>query len=181
MRLSRVIGAAAGAALLGGLIAIVALVHSKGAVASGLPFPVEGLPVSEDLAAQGVLWHGNDLGAGERVLLVVGGAFPTRQEAEHANAGIAMGDVHGYYVASMDQFEGLRQRLSTDADYVLVSAFRTERGAADFMRVAMANDAPTLLTPRLINRGYEYVGLGQEQHPDGSGPLIGPLQGVSTP
>ena len=174
------------------------IVASVGAVSAGIlsstlghaglidsaPLPpsmTEGLAVNEELAREGVLWHGNDLGTGERVLLVVGGAFQTRQAAEEANATIGFGDVQGYYVAATDQFEGLRRELGPNAaDFVLVSAFRTERGAADFLYVARANDAPAALTPRLINRGYEYVGLGQEQHPDGSGPLIGPLPGVST-
>lgn len=182
MKSARLIVAAVAAALMGALVATVALAGSKSTTFVGLPKSVEGLPISEELAEQGVLWHGNDLGAGERVLLVVGGAFTTRQAAEDANATIAFGDLQGYYVASTDQFEGLREHLgSKDSDFVLVSAFRTDRGAADFMEVARANGAPATLTPRLINRGYEYVGLGQEQHPDGSGPLIGPLAGVSTP
>lgn len=177
-----VLGAAIGAAVMGAVVASVALAESRGAIHAGFPRSVEGLPISEELAEQGVLWHGNDLGAGERVLLVVGGAFPTRQAAEEANATITLGDLQGYYVASTDQFEGLREQLpSKDSDFVLVSAFRTQRGAADFMEVTRVNGAPATLTPRLINRGYEYVGLGQEQHPDGSGPLIGPLAGVSTP
>jgi hypothetical protein len=176
------IGAAIVAALTGGVLTTIALADARSDV---VPLPrsmTEGLAVSQALASQGVLWHGNDFGAGERVLLVVGGAFPTREEAEKANATIGIGDVHGYYVASIDQFEGLREELGReDAEFVLVSAFRTMRGAAGFMAVALANDAPALLTPRLFNRGYEYVGLGQEQHPDGSGPLIGPLSGESTP
>lgn len=183
MKPVRVIGAACVAAVTGGVLATVALATSGGDVAEPLPSSMtEGLAVSEELADQGVLWHGNDLGSGERVLLVVGGAFPTREAAEEANETIGIGDVHGYYVASIDQFQGLREELGNeDAAFVLVSAFRTARGAADFIAVALANDAPALLTPRLLNRGYEYVGLGQEQHPDGSGPLIGPLPGASTP
>lgn len=183
MKLIRVIGATIGAAVTGTLLATIAVAHQGGGLVTPLPASVtDGLAVSEELASQGVLWHGNDLGAGERVLLVVGGAFPTRQAAEDANATIGFGDLHGYYVASIDQFEGLHEELGKDdAEFVLVSAFRTGRGASDFMAVAHANDAPALLTPRLINRGYDYVGLGQEQHPDGSGPLIGPLAGVSTP
>jgi hypothetical protein len=65
-------------------------------------------------------------------------------------------------------------------EYVLVTAFRTEAGARDFLDLADAAEQPALLTPRMENRGTVYVGLGQEAHPDGSGPLIGPLPGVST-
>jgi hypothetical protein len=137
---------------------------------------------SEELAREGVRWHGNDLGIGEHVLLVVGGAFDSRAVAEQENRRIAFGDVHGYYVAATDQFVGLRDVLGTAAaDHVLVTAFRTAEGAADFLGLARAVDAPALLTPRLQNLGFEYVGLGQEPHPDGSGPLIGPLPGVSAP
>lgn len=173
MKPARLIAVAAGATfLVGAVVATVALARSA---------REESQPVSEALAGEGVVWHGNDLGAGERVILVVGGAFQTRKSAEEANSSITLGDLHGYYVASVDQFVGLREQLDAkDAEFVLVSAFRTDAGARDFMMLAEANDAPAALTPRLVNRGYEYVGLGQEQHPDGSGPLIGPLPGVST-
>ena len=137
---------------------------------------------SPGLAAQGVVWHGNDLGAGERILLVVGGAFTTREEAERAARRTVFGDLQGYYVAATDQFVGLRDDLgAAAADYVLATAFRTEEGAVQFLELARAVDAPALLTPRLENLGFEYVGLGQEPAPDGSGPLVGPLPGVSTP
>ena len=169
------------AAAIGFLLSVAALAGSHHGDVPELPVSAAGLPISAELAAQGVLWHGNDLGAGEKVLLVLGGAFATRQEAERANATIGFGDLQGYYVAATGQFEGLRDHIAgKDEDFVLVTAFRTARGAADFIAVARANDAPAVLTPRLLNRGYEYVGLGQEPHPDGSGPLIGPLEGVST-
>jgi hypothetical protein len=179
---TRSIGTAISAALLGGLITTVALADPSSIRGSSLPGWAQGLPLNEELAGQGVVWHGNDLGAGENVVLVVGGKFPTRQAAEEANSTIGIGDLAGYYVASIDQFEGLRAHLGDDgSEFVLVSAFRTEQGASDFLEVVRASDGPALLTPRLLNRGYEYVGLGQEQHPNGKGPLIGPLAGVSTP
>ena len=169
------------AAAIGGLLSTVAFAGSHHIDIPALPASAARLPISPELAAQGVLWHGDDLGAGEKVLLVLGGAFATREEAEEANTTIGLGDLQGYYVAATDQFEGLRDHLGGKGlDFVLVSAFRTMRGATDYMAVARANDAPAVLTPRLLNYGHEYVGLGQEPHPDGSGPLIGPLEGVST-
>ena len=181
MKRVRVIATVLAAAAMGAFLSTVAIARGQDPEIPQLPAWSAGLPISQELAAQGVLWHGNDLGAGERVLLVIGGAFATRQEAEAANATIGLGDVQGYYVAATDQFEGLRDHIgSEESDFVLVSAFRTAEGAADYIAVARANDAPAVLTPRLINRGYEYVGLGQEPHPNGKGPLIGPLAGVST-
>lgn len=158
----------------GGGMAAVALADDE-----AMP-PVAG-PTNPHLARQGVVWHGNDLGRDERVLLVLGGSFPTQEAAEGANRGIAFGDLQGYYVARTDQFVGLREHLGSLAqDYVLVTAFRTGAGAREFLTLAEAAGAPATLTPRLRNRGDTYVGLGQEAHPNGSGPLIGELPGVST-
>ena len=161
----------AGAAA-GGLVAV--------AAATDDPLPPVGGPTNPELAAKGVVWHGNDLGEGERILLVIGGSFPTREAAEAANGGLPIGDIQGYYVARTDQFEGLQEYLGPLAqEFVLTTAFRTGEGAGEFLELAAAAGLPAELTPRLRNRGYEYVGLGQEPHPDGSGPLIGPLPGVS--
>jgi hypothetical protein len=122
-----------------------------------------------------------DKGSGERLLLVVGGAFPTEQAAESANAEISMGDLQGFYVARTDQFVGLREVLGEVSDeYVLVSAFRTGRGARDFLDLAQVSGAPAFITPRLQNLGWEYVALGQEADPDGSGPLTDPVPGLTT-
>ena len=121
-----------------------------------------------------------DRGAGERLVLVVGGAFPTREEAEAARDRIRIGELQGFYVARTAQFVGLDEFLGTDAEYVLVSAFRTLPGARGFLALASAAGAPAVLTPRLENLGFEYVGLGQEAAPDGNGPLTRPLPGVST-
>ncbi len=166
-----------------GLGLLVAAAGGLAAVAAAdggqLP-PVNG-PTNPNLARQGVLWHGNDLGRDERILLILGGTFPTHEAAEQANQGIAFGDLQGYYVARTDQFVGLREHLGSLAqDYVLVTAFRTGAGARAFLDLASAAGAPASLTPRLQNRGDTYVGLGQEAHPNGSGPLIGELPGVST-
>ncbi|MGH2692966.1 MAG: hypothetical protein ACRDHM_10770 [Actinomycetota bacterium] len=164
-----------------GLIAATAGGVAAVAGAGDEPLPPVGGPTNQEMASQGVLWHGKDLGEGERILLVIGGSFPTAASAEQANETITFGDLQGYYVARTDQFDGLRDFMGEAADeYVLVTAFRTQTGANEFLELAEAAEAPALLTPRLGNKGPEYVGLGQEAHPDGSGPLIGPLPGVST-
>jgi hypothetical protein len=123
-----------------------------------------------------------DHGAGEHLLLVVGGTFPTLQAADAANDRMTMGDVQGYYVAKVDQFVGLDRSLGVPGDhFVLVSAFRTTTGAQEFLDLAQAAGAPALITPRLQNRGDRYVGLGQEADPDGSGPLTHPIPGLTVP
>jgi hypothetical protein len=122
-----------------------------------------------------------DRGAGERLLLVVGGAFPTREAAEQANARISLGDLQGFYVARTDQFVGLDRVLGgATNEYVLVSAFRTGNGARDFVDLVRTAGASAFVTPRLQNLGFEYVGLGQEAAPDGSGPLTEPIPGLTT-
>jgi hypothetical protein len=122
-----------------------------------------------------------DRGAGERLLLVVGGSFATRDEAERANQAIRIGDLQGFYVAATDQFVGLDRVLGeADAEFVLVSAFRTGRGAMDFLDLVRSVGAAGFITPRLQNLGFEYVGLGQEADPDGSGPLTEPIPGLTT-
>jgi hypothetical protein len=122
-----------------------------------------------------------DMGKGERLVLVVGGAFATREEAEEANEGIAIGDVQGFYVAATAQFPGLDETLGQEeAKYALVSAFRTARGAREFLDLVQTAGYPAVVTPRLENLGWEYVGLGQEAAPDGSGPVTEPIPGVTT-
>jgi hypothetical protein len=122
-----------------------------------------------------------DRGVSERLLLVVGGTFVTREEAVAANAEVSFGGLQGFYVAETDQFVGLREVLGeTGNDYVLVSAFRTSQGAREFLDLAEVVGAPAFLTPRLENLGWEYVGLGQEPDPDGSGPLTEPIPGLTT-
>jgi hypothetical protein len=121
-----------------------------------------------------------DRGAGEYLVLAVGGSFPSQEAATEANAGISFGDLQGYYVARRDQFEGIDEYLgSVRGEWVLVSAFRTEEGAADFAELAKAAGAPSLVTGRVLNRGDRFVGLGQEAAPDGSGPQRGPISGVT--
>lgn len=122
-----------------------------------------------------------DMGIGERILLVVGGVFSDEQEARAANRAITIGELQGFYVARVGQFVGLDGILDTTPDdHVLVSAFRTEEGAEEFLAIVRAAGADGFITERLENLGPEYVGLGQEAAPDGTGPLRGPVPGVTT-
>lgn len=58
---------------------------------------------------------------------------------------------------------------------LLLSAFRTKRGAEEFAELARDRGA-TVVVVRARKLGGPYVGLGQESHPDGvSGPLLEPL------
>jgi hypothetical protein len=118
-----------------------------------------------------------DTGAGERLILVIGGIYPTRAEAEAANASIAFGDLQGYYVVPVGQFQGFRAGVGSAGDFALVSAFRTQEGADDFVALARSFGATAFVFPeRVVSLGGAYAGLGQEAAPDGSGPLIGPLE-----
>jgi hypothetical protein len=65
-----------------------------------------------------------DNGAGELLIAVVGGVFPSRQEAEAANETLVFGDLQGYYVVPVAQFQGFRQQVGEPGDFALVSAFR---------------------------------------------------------
>ena len=117
-----------------------------------------------------------DTGAGELLIAVVGGVFPSRQEAEAANAALAFGDLQGYYVVPVAQFQGFRQQVGEPGDFALVTTFRTEQGAESFVELAatFGNEA-TILPERVRSLGGLYAGLGQEANPDGTGPLLGPV------
>lgn len=115
-----------------------------------------------------------DLGVGEELFLVVGGVFSKRADA--VSAARPFGELQGYYVAPVAQFQGLAEHLgAARSDHVLVSAFRTEAGAREFIELATAAGEAALLTPLMANRGDVYVGLGQESAPNGEGPLQQPL------
>lgn len=117
-----------------------------------------------------------DTGPGEQLLVVLGGLYPTRAEAESANAGMAFGDLQGYYVVPVAQFQGFRDQVGAPGDFALVTVFRTDAGAREFLAMADAFDVPaTLLPTRVRSLGGMYAGLGQEAAPDGSGPLLGPV------
>lgn len=117
-----------------------------------------------------------DTGAGEMLLVVLGGAYETREEAEAANATLVFGDMAGYYVVPLAQFQGFREQIGNPGEYALVSAFRTERRAQEFIDLATTYGYPAaLLGARVRSLGGLYAGLGQEEDPDGSGPLLHPV------
>lgn len=161
--------------------------HRKMVVAVGL---VLGLAATTVLAAVGLTApepqpYGppigptmpRDAGAGELLLVVVGGVYPTRAEAEAANEQMVFGDVQGYYVVPVAQFQGFQQQVGEPGDFALVSVFRTEEGAREFAELAASFGHPaTILPERVRSLGGLYAGLGQEAHPDGSGPLLGPIE-----
>ena len=118
-----------------------------------------------------------DTGAGERLVLVVGGVYASRADAEAANAEMVFGDVQGYYVVPVAQFQGFREGVGAPGEFALVSAFRTDEGASEFVEMARAFGAPAVIYPeRVVSLGGMYAGLGQERAPDGSGPLLGPIE-----
>jgi hypothetical protein len=117
-----------------------------------------------------------DTGAGELLLVVLGGVYPTRAEADRAAEEMMFGDVQGYYVAPVGQFQGFEQQAGLPGDFALVSAFRTQEGAASFVEFAgLFGNPATILPERVRSLGGVYAGLGQEANPDGSGPLTGPI------
>lgn len=111
-----------------------------------------------------------DIGTGERVLLVVAGEHATRAQAEAASDRIVLGDLRGFVVAASSDFEGV-----TPGRFLVVSAFRTVRGAAEFEALVQTAGYGPLRRIIAIYRGSAWIGLGQEANPDGSGPLTGPL------
>jgi hypothetical protein len=117
-----------------------------------------------------------DTGAGEQLILVVGGVYATRADAEAANADMVFGDVQGYYVVPVAQFQGFKEEVGSAGDFALVSAFRTQEGADAFRELASTFGYPAIEYPdRVVSLGGVYAGLGQEASPDGSGPLLGPV------
>jgi hypothetical protein len=118
-----------------------------------------------------------DTGAGEMLVLVLGGVYPTRAEAETANSEMTFGDVAGYYVVPVAQFQGFREQVGAPGDFALVSAFRTDQGAQEFTEFAQSLGYPaTILGNRVHSLGGQYAGLGQEANPNGRGPLTGPIE-----
>jgi hypothetical protein len=117
-----------------------------------------------------------DSGASELLLVVSGGVYATRADAQAANRSMPFGDLQGYYVVPAAQFQGFQQEVGEPGDYALVSAFRTDEGAREFADMAASFGYPaTILPDRVRSLGGEYAGLGQEANPDGSGPLLGPI------
>lgn len=117
-----------------------------------------------------------DTGAGELLVVVLGGVYATRADADAANAAMTFGDLAGYYVVPVAQFQGFREQLGSPGDFALASVFRTDQGAQEFADFAQSLGYPaTILANRVLSLGGLYAGLGQEANPDGSGPLTGPI------
>ena len=151
---------------------VASLIGIQAAVGASPPTPVQGPPAAEDASVPTLA---PDLGVGERLLLVVEGLYPTREEAEAAEAAFHFGEVQGFYVAQVANFDGLRQALPGQGGWALLSAFRTREGAEQFAELAEAAGADVVITPRMTGLGGTYAGLGQEPAPDGSGPLLQPV------
>lgn len=127
-------------------------------------------------------------GVGETVIIVVGDAFASHSEAAAAADEPLFGDVQGFYVDVSDNYRLLdicrgsepRPPLLADSallsgQWLLLTAFRTTAGAAEFVEQLQATqfaEAEVYLVEKL---GGPDVGLGQEPHPDGGGPLLSPL------
>ena len=150
------------AALAGGGLAV-------GHLAAASPEP--GSSAAPAVADGAVPRMAQDVGTGEQLLLVIGGAYATRAEADAANAAMSFGDVQGYYVVPFGQFRGLAQYVPTGGKWILASAFRTSEGANAFLELARAVGAPATVTPRVVSLGGAFAGLGQEPDPNGQGPL----------
>jgi len=117
-----------------------------------------------------------DTGASERLLVVLGDIYPTRADAEAANDQMPFGDLAGYYVVPVAQFQGFKEQVGTPGDFALVSVFRTELGAQEFVTFAQSLGYPaTILPDRVRSLGGLYAGLGQEADPNGFGPLTHPI------
>lgn len=115
----------------------------------------------------------DQIGTGENLIFVVGGEYPTLLEAQMATERFSFGEVEGFYILQSALLEG-----ELPGRYLLASAFRTDLGATEFEELAAAAGATTRrITARYT--GTEFVGLGQEPHPDGSGPLTAPLTGFT--
>jgi hypothetical protein len=157
-------------AIVAGLVVgVIASAGVMAAAAGRAPLRGHGRPIRPALAP--------DSGAGELLIAVVGGVFPSREEAEQANETLVFGDLQGYYVVPVAQFQGFRQEVGEPGDFALVSAFRTEEGALAFAELAASfGNAATILPERVRSLGGLYTGLGQEANPDGTGPLLGPVE-----
>jgi hypothetical protein len=119
-----------------------------------------------------------DTGAGEMLVVVLGGVHATRAEAEAAAESMPFGDLQGYYVVPLAQFQGFREQLGDPGEHALVSVFRTQEGAQEFADFAQALGYPADILPdRVRSLGGLYAGLGQEAAPDGGGPLTRPIPG----
>ncbi len=170
--MKRLVAVAIGLAL--GALTLVASLELAGRASVGAaPTALKGVPQS---MGAGEPSQPKDAGTGEELLLVVGGVYPTRQDALAANASISFGDLQGYYVVPASQFAGLPEQLQATGAWALVSAFRTEEGAQEFAQLSESFGVPAFTVPnRVRSLGGVYAGLGQEEDPNGQGPLNHPI------
>ena len=159
-------------AVVSAVVGVASLIGVQAVVSASPPKPVQRPPAAEDASVPTLA---PDLGVGERLLLVVEGVYPTREEAEAADANFHFGEVQGFYAAQVANFDGLRQSFPGQGGWALLSAFRTREGAEQFAQLAEAAGATVVITPRVTGLGGTYAGLGQEPAPDGSGPLLQPV------
>lgn len=156
------------------MLAVVALL----VLLAGGTFAIAARPNEVPPPSPGAPAMAPDTGAGELLVVVVGGVHPTRTEAQAAADAMPVGDLQGYYVVPVAQFQGFREQLGAPGDFALVSVFRTQEGAQEFASFAHAFGYPAEVLPsRVRSLGGLYAGLGQEAAPDGSGPLTGPIPG----
>lgn len=167
----RIIAAIAGIGI--GVVASVVVMAVSGRTSEGF------LAGPEALTDPSVPRQPLDVGKGEELLLVVGGVYATRQEAVEANGSLSFGDLQGYYVVPVAQFRKFGEQLDAlgrPGDFALVSAFRTPEGAQEFVLLAETFGAPATIVGPVVSLGGAFAGLGQEAHPNGQGPLSGPLE-----
>lgn len=77
--------------------------------------------------------------------------------------------------AALEQRKRRSSALGPPASYAVLTGFRTKKGATSFIDLASAVGLDGLQTYRVKKAGSAFIGLGQEAHPSGSGPLLGPL------
>lgn len=164
-------------AVIAGSLGLASLAGVQAAVGAAAPEPVPAPTAVADASAPSMP---RDLGVGERLLLVVEGVYPTKADAEAANAEFDFGEVQGFYTTQVGNFDGLKENFPGKGGWALVSAFRTQEGAQEFGDLAEVAGAKVVITPRVTSLGGTFVGLGQESAPDGSGPLLEPVP-VSEP
>lgn len=131
------------------------------------------------------------LGVGETLIVLVAGTYQTRLEAEAAAASMRLGNGLGFQVDDARNYRP-RARYAIEEDslrylgppgpfvewpsdgWIAVTAFRTRAGAQALMpRIRVAE--LEVQAWQVVKLGGEYIGLGRELHPDGSGPLTAPL------
>lgn len=99
-----------------------------------------------------------------------------------AGIGCEDGEVAAIFPLSVDlqYIAGADGSLWSRDSFLLLTAFRTKTGAEEFLAYARDMESfKPLATVRATKLGGGYVGLGQEAHPNGSGPLYDALPNPS--